>query len=414
MGPGGPGGPRSPGEPWGETSALGVTTAGGDRDLTPLQLQGALRDQSRPPRPLRRAGMAGGGRRSGTAPRMGSAPTCSPLSPGMPGAPGSPGSPTQSESGLSPCRERGRIRSQGQLWLLPAAEPCQGPPSAPKATSAPQSPSCSRKGGTVSCPAPAGTIPAAPWGPGSQTGVAAQPQGQGEGARQHGSLTRAASALGNWAKHWKKTQESPRDPLQGCIGGAAGYHGARSPASRTPRVLSTRCSSPHRPLHKTNLPPSPRTPLGQVGAVHGSLPACRVGPVCPERAQPCKRLLLCVTATRADAWGLGSISALHAKTQQDQGFLGTGIPTRRWAILTRAQLSLPGAPGMPPSPFSPLTPLGASKAACSWVQSPQRVWEEAGSQGHPEVLGVPWARPTVGRCPVPTLSPSAPRCSSRP
>lgn len=33
---------------------------------------------------------------------------------------------------------------------------------------------------------------------------------------------------------------------------------------------------------------------------------------------------------------------------------------------------------MPRSPFSPLAPPGASKAACSWAQSPQMFWEEMG------------------------------------
>lgn len=56
---------------------------------------------------------------------------------------------------------------------------------------------------------------------------------------------------------------------------------------------------------------------------------------------------------------------------------------------------------MPPSPFSPLTPLGASKAACSWVQSPQRVWEEAGSQGHLRVLRVPRGMTHSGKMPHP-------------
>lgn len=56
---------------------------------------------------------------------------------------------------------------------------------------------------------------------------------------------------------------------------------------------------------------------------------------------------------------------------------------------------------MPPSPFSPLTPLGASKAACSWAQSPQRVWEKVGSQGHPEGLGVPLGMTHSGKVPCP-------------
>lgn len=130
--------------------------------------------------------------------------------------------------------------------------------------------------------------------------------------------------------------------------------------------------------------------------------------VCPERAQPCARLLLCAAAAEADA--LGSVLAFCPRGPPLPG--GFQVPGGG-RILTRAQPSLPGAPGMPRSPFSPLTPPGASKAACSWAQSPQRFWEEEGGQRHPGGLGDPQVG--GGHHPeTPGHSPSAPRCSSRP
>lgn len=112
-------------------------------------------------------GPRGGGDTHGLQQHGGGAPTCSPLSPGMPGAPGSPGSPAQSGSGLSPCGERHGVSTKdGCVPPLtpppqPTARPRQAPPSTPKG---------------LRCPA---------------------------------SLTRASSALGNCAKHWKKTQSHP-------------------------------------------------------------------------------------------------------------------------------------------------------------------------------------------------------------
>lgn len=219
--------------------------------------------------------------------------------------------------GCHPAGERDR--SGARASSAPAAQP-----STPEATSAPQSPGCSCN---RSCP-----IHAAPWGPGSQAGVAAKPQGQGAGAgwRLGGSLTRASSDLWNWAKHWKKTQESPRGPLQGSTGGAVG-HSLLQPAS-APSL-------------------SWRTPDRQVGAVHGSLPGCRAGPACPECAQSVPSpASTCCFATRADARGVESSSAHPPKTHQDQRFWYSHLEVGKHSHgrSSRCQ-GLPACP-RPPSP----------------------------------------------------------------
>lgn len=56
----------------------------------------------------------------------------------------------------------------------------------------------------------------------------------------HASLTRASSALGNWAKHWKKTQSHPG-------GGRSARRRAPGAQRRTLRVLRTRLSPPLSP-----------------------------------------------------------------------------------------------------------------------------------------------------------------------
>lgn len=315
-----------------------------------------------------------GDHRSRAVPGMGSAPTCSPLSPGMPGVPGSPGSPTQSGSGLSPWGERGHVRSWGWLCIqLSSAKPRQAPH---KASSAPQSP-----GGTVAGPAAVGTIPAAPWGPGCGSGVTAQPLGSTVHSPEPPPLSETAQSTGR----------KPGSHL------GVPSSGAQSPKSCTPQVLSTHCSSPGQACHPA---------WGHI-RTGGS---CAWEPACPERAQPCKCLQLCTTVTQADAQG-----HLHPKIPtRTRGLRVTGVPPRDGQILTRAQFSLPGTPGMAPSPSSPLTLLGAAKAACSWGQSPQRVWEDTGSQGDPKVLGAPLGTTHGGKAPCPMLSPSAPRCSSQP
>lgn len=168
MGPGGPGGPRSPGEPWGEMAVSDVTAVGRGTGSWPRSISEGHRGTSPGPRGHREGlGWWWGAWRSTAVPEMGSAPTCSPLSPGMPGAPGNPGSPTQSGSGLSPCGERGHVQEPGTTLPVARGRALPSPTKCPpEATSAPQSRRCSRNEGMVPGPAPAGTIPTAPWGPG--------------------------------------------------------------------------------------------------------------------------------------------------------------------------------------------------------------------------------------------------------
>lgn len=118
-----------------------------------------------------------------------SSPTCSPLSPGMPGAPGSPGSPAQ--SGLSPCGEWGHIRTRGWHCPLPTAH---HPPPSPAKPPPPEHPPLPK----------APTMRGRSWMPSRD-----HPWGAGGGTRTAAPLTRASSARGNCAKHWKKTRESP-------------------------------------------------------------------------------------------------------------------------------------------------------------------------------------------------------------
>lgn len=139
--------------------------------------------------------------------------------------------------------------------------------------------------GAGSCPS--GNQPCSTLGDqGTQTSSA---PGAGRGCRvarfTHPSLLRSRE-LG------KALEENPGVTQGSPAGGHWGNRGARSPTFCTPRVLSTLCSSLHRPLHRTNPSPSPGTPSRAGRTSRTSIPRA-----CPERAQPCKRLLLCTTAT---------------------------------------------------------------------------------------------------------------------
>lgn len=236
----------------------------------------------------------------------------------------------------------GHVRGWDRLCPLPTAEPCQAKcPS--KQTSAPQSPSCSRNGGTVPGPAPVGTNPVAPWG--TRGPRPAQPQGQGEGAGWHGSLTRASSALGNWAKHWKKTQESPRDPLQGGTGGTV-EHGA-------PHFAPLGCSAPSAPActgpctGQTHHPPQGPHP-GQAG------PA---GPAYPERAQsvPSPASACCFARLPREPMPRSSGASLRftPRPTKTRGFWALGFPpgvgrySRGRSFRYRGHPACPHLPSLP-------------------------------------------------------------------
>lgn len=203
------------------------------------------------------------------------------------------------------------------------------------------------------------------------------PWGPGGGTRTAASLTRASSARGNCAKHCKRSPVSPR-----CDRGRACPSSGSLPAFPEPQKRVQSSALPSTPT-KSNSP--------GVGSVSPASPPQRSGDVRHWNSQP-------------ELWEHGT--------------------------LTRAQLSLPGTPGMAPSSCS--APSGASRAACSWAQSPHRVWGGKGSQGRPQgrrvtpnppavTLNPPAVTPNpAGVTPNPPavtpnpFSPSAPRCSSRP
>ena len=96
------------------------------------------------------------------------------------------------------------------------------------------------------------------------------------------SLTRASSALGNWAKHCKKTQSH-----QG--------------------LSWEQCSAPSAPkLYRISTCPHGAPRAGCVWKRAQSLPS-------PASTCCFAQLLLCTPAAQADAWVLGSISASHPR-----------------------------------------------------------------------------------------------------
>lgn len=122
----------------------------------------------------------------------------------------------------------------------------------------------------------------------------------------------------------------------------------------------------------------PVPPQDPPGAVPGSLPAFPEPPECSSSPKSHK---IQFPQTRQCLSNLSPAGL--------EGCRALEFPPRAVGLLTWAQFSLPGAPGMPPSPFS--TPSGASRAACSWAQSPQRIWGQGkGESGVPR--GVPQGR----------------------
>lgn len=203
--------------------------------------------------------------------------------PGHPGARDHPRSPGQ---GCHPVGSGGTRQGLGPALpaahgrALPSQVPLEANLRSPKPQLLPQ-----WGYGAGSCPS--GNQPCSTLGDqGTQTSSA---PGAGRGCRvarfTHPSLLRSRE-LG------KALEENPGVTQGSPAGGHWGNRGARSPTFCTPRVLSTLCSSLHRPLHRTNPSPSPGTPSRAGRTSRTSIPRA-----CPERAQPCKRLLLCTTAT---------------------------------------------------------------------------------------------------------------------
>lgn len=274
MGPGGPGGPRSPGEPWGETAGLDVIMARGAP--TSHGLHG------------HREGLGWRGVAGGAGQRQGRERThlLASLARDAWGA---------WQPGIT---HAVRVRAV-TLWgvgtrqelgtALPTGEPCQASPSPakcpqkrpplPKALDA-----CAKRGRCRVLPQRGPSLQH-PGDRGARPGWQLSPRGQGEGAGRHSSLTRASSALGNWAKHWKRTQESPGDPQQDAPG---------EPRGTEPRILHP-SGAQHPLLHPAPAPAQdkpvalPGDPIPAGGSCAWQ-PACTPGSTsmpgaCPERAR---------------------------------------------------------------------------------------------------------------------------------
>jgi len=270
MGPGGPGGPRSPGEPWGEM-AVSDTTMAGTAGTWPRSSSEGHRGTS--PGPREGLGQRGGCRRSGAWGTDGERTHLLASLPGDARGTRQPGLAHAVRVGAVTLQGAGgRVRRRRWLCPLPTAEPHQVPP---EANAAPRSLGCSHNGGTEPGPIAAGTTPAAPAepAPGSSPG-----RGCWVPRFTHPSLLRSRELGKALEENPGVTWGSPEEPPDPHIPHPSGV--------QHPLL---------QPLHRITLSPSPGTPRGRAGAVHGSLPAPPASPACPERAQPRKCLLLRTT-----------------------------------------------------------------------------------------------------------------------
>jgi len=113
--------------------------------------------------------------------------------------------------------------------------------------------------------------------------------------------------------------------------------------------------------------------------------------------------------------GLRSIAALHPKTHQDQGLFGCRDSHPEVGNTHAGAALAAGGTRHAAVPLLPLAAAGCSEGCLQLGAVPAEALREGGESGG--VLRGSWSPehgPTAGRCPIPTLSPSAPRCFSRP